>query len=97
LDKEANEFLKKNPKKIFTRTMQEGENINFYAYSADIATSDSCISCHMKVKNKPIKIGDILGIRTYRFNYAQNAKIGNFELNANLDDYKKAEKVFLEP
>ncbi len=96
LDKEANEFLKKNPKKIFTKTLQEEGNINFYVYSADIATSDSCVSCHMKIKNRLIKVGDILGIRTYRFNYAQNVKIGNFELNANLDDYKKSEKIFSE-
>ncbi len=96
LDKEANDFLKKNPGKIFSKTALEKGNIIFYSYSPDIATSQSCVSCHEKITKKPIRIGDILGIRTYKFVYAKNAKIGTFELNVNLEEYEKIKKIFSE-
>ena len=46
MDREANEFLKKYPEKIFTKAFEENGKLLVGLYTADIATVAACANCH---------------------------------------------------
>ncbi len=95
-DKEANEFLKKNPDKIFTQTYEEEGKLYVGLYSADRAVVPICADCHSRMMGMDFKVGDILGIRSYKTVFSENIAIGKAELNVQLDEYKNAKKVFVQ-
>lgn len=93
-DRAANEFLKNNPGKIFTQTFDEGAKLYVGLYTADRAVVPVCASCHSKMMGMDFKVGDMLGIRSYKTVFSENVAIGKAELNVQLDEYENAKKVF---
>lgn len=94
LDKEANSFLKANPDKTFTKVYQDDGKLFMSVFTADKATVKVCASCHTTMKGKEFKVGDILGIRHFKMVYANDVATGQAELNATLDEYNNASKIF---
>ncbi len=94
LDREANEFLKQYPDKLFSNVYEGNGKLYFSLYSADKATVASCSNCHSAMTNKKFKIGDTLGIRHYKLVFSEDVALGRAELKASLDEYKKAKAVF---
>ncbi len=97
LDKEANTFLKSNPDKVFNKVYEENGKLYIGLYTADKATVQVCASCHTAMKNgKPFKIGDVLGIRSFKLVFSDDIGLGKAELNATVDEYDAAKKIFSE-
>ncbi len=94
LDKEANQYLKNNPKKVFSKVYEENGKLYMGLYTADLATVKACAGCHTAMKGKEFKVGDILGIRNYRLVYSNAIGVGKSELNANLNEFNTAKKIF---
>ncbi len=93
-DRAANEFLKKNPDNIFTQTYEEDGKLYVGLYTADRAVVPVCASCHSRMMGIDFKVGDMLGIRSYKTIFSENIEVGKAELNAQLDEYEHAKKVF---
>ncbi|MCA9482733.1 MAG: HAMP domain-containing protein [Nitrospina sp.] len=93
-DREANEFLKKNPDKVFTKVYEDNGKLYMGLYTADLATVAACASCHTAMKGKEFKVGDMLGIRNYRLVFANDIGIGRSELNATLEEFDNGKKIF---
>jgi methyl-accepting chemotaxis protein len=94
LDREANEFLKKNPKEVFQKTIEKEGGMFLAFYTADIATAQGCAGCHTAMTNKTFQVGDLLGIRRYDVQFTDNVALGRSELNASLAEYDQMKKVF---
>lgn len=94
MDREANNFLKNNPDKIFTKTIEENGKLYVGMYTADIATVPACANCHTQRMGIPFKVGDMLGIRYYKTVFSDDIAVGKAELNAQLDEYETASKIF---
>jgi methyl-accepting chemotaxis protein len=94
MDRAANDFLKSNPKKIFTKTFEERGKLFVGMYTADIATVTACASCHTQRMGIPFKVGDMLGIRHYKTVFSDDVAVGKAELNTQLDEYETASKIF---
>jgi methyl-accepting chemotaxis protein len=92
-DKEAFKYLKNSPKEIYS-TIQENGTLGITLYSADRATVQACVSCHMALTGRKFQIGDILGIRKYKLIFANDVEVGRSELYATLDEYKTAQQIF---
>lgn len=97
LDNEANTFLQSNPDKIFNKVYEENGKLYIALYTADKATVQVCASCHSSMKNgKPFKVGDVLGIRSFKLVFSEDIGLGKSELNATVDEYEAAKKIFSE-
>jgi hypothetical protein len=94
LDKEAFAALTNNPEEIFSKVFEEDGRLFIGLYTADNATVPVCASCHTAIKGKPFKVGDMLGIRSYRLVYSPDISVGKFELNATLDEYNGGIDLF---
>lgn len=94
IDREANRFLNSNPKGIFSRVYEDKGRLNMVLYTADRATVKACASCHSAMMGRTFQLGDILGIRKYELQFANNPGVGRAELNATLDEYNTAKTVF---
>jgi methyl-accepting chemotaxis protein len=94
VDREANEFLKSNPNKIFSKVYEAEGRLNMNLYTADRATLKVCASCHTAMKGRPFEVGETLGIRKYELKFANNIAVGRAELNVTLDEYNTAKTVF---
>ncbi len=94
LDKEAFTALTNNPEEIFSKVFEEDGRLFIGLYTADNATVPVCASCHTKIKGKAFKVGDMLGIRSYRLVYSPDIAVGKYELNATLDEYNQAVNLF---
>jgi len=95
MDREANAFLKKNPNKVFNKIFEEKGKLFIGLYTTDKAVVPGCASCHSAMKNgKDFKIGDTLGIRSYKLVFSDDVKLGKSELNATVDEYESAKKIF---
>lgn len=93
IDKKAADYLKQNPKKLYFNSEEKAGKLNLLFYSADTATVQVCVSCHMKMKNQSFKLGDVLGIRKYGVEYGNAAAAGQV-LNPSLEEYDKAYNLF---
>ncbi len=97
LDKEANTYLKANPDKVFNKVFEENGKLYIGLYTADKATVPVCASCHSSMKNgKPFKVGDVLGIRSFKLVFSEDIPLGKSELNATVTEYEAAKKIFSE-
>ena len=94
MDRAANDYLKSNPRKIFTKTFEENGKLLVGMYTADIATVAACANCHTQRMGTPFKVGDMLGIRYYRTVFSDDIAVGKVELNAQLNEYETASKIF---
>jgi methyl-accepting chemotaxis protein len=94
MDRKANEFLKSNPGKVFTETHEENGKLFVNVYTADKATVPACANCHTKRMGEEFKVGDMLGIRHYKTVFSNDVAVGKAELNASLDEYETARKIF---
>ncbi len=94
LDKEANVFFKSSSEKFFSKIIEENGKLILRLYSPDRATVSACVTCHSALQQKIIKAGDILGIRSYKLIYSENADQGKAELDANLNQYVIAKTMF---
>jgi methyl-accepting chemotaxis protein len=94
MDKEANEFLKNNPGKVFTKTYEENGKLFVNIYTADKATVAACANCHNQRMGESFKVGDMLGIRRFKTVFSNNPVVGRAELNASLAEYDTAKKIF---
>ncbi len=93
-DKEANRLLNSSSEPYFSKILEEDGKLTFQLYSADRATTTACVSCHSALQNKKVKLGDVLGIRSYKQVYSENIGLGNAELNVNLNQYVTAKTMF---
>ncbi len=97
LDREANTYLKANPDNVFNKIFEENGKLYIGLYTADKAVAPICASCHTSMKNgKQFKVGDILGIRSYKLVFSADIGLGKSELNATVDEYDSAKKIFSE-
>ena len=97
LDKEANTFLKSNPDKVFNKVYEENGKLYIGLYTADKAVVPVCASCHSAMKNgKQFKVGDVLGIRSYKLVFSSDIALGKSELNATVAEYESSKKIFSE-
>jgi methyl-accepting chemotaxis protein len=97
LDREANAFLKENPSKVFNKIYEENGKLFIGLYTTDKAVVPGCASCHSAMKNgKEFKLGDTLGIRSYKLVFSDDVGLGKSELNATVDEYESAKKIFSE-
>jgi len=94
LDREANSFLQENPDSLFSRVSEQGGVLKFYLYTADRATTERCVTCHVAIQNRDIKNGDVLGIRKFSLVYSKNIVIGQAELNASLEEFNEDKLIF---
>ncbi len=94
MDLEANDFLKKNPDQLFSKSYEEDQKLFINFYSADIATVKVCATCHTKIKKTPFHVGDILGIRRYKLLFSEDIALGKIEINPSLKEYERAEAIF---
>jgi len=94
LDREANAFFKNSSEQFFSKIVEENGRLILKLYSADRATATACASCHSALQNKNVKVGDILGIRSYKLDYAENIALGKAELNASLNQYDTTKTMF---
>ncbi|MZH03700.1 MAG: HAMP domain-containing protein, partial [Nitrospinae bacterium] len=97
LDREANTYLKENPNKVFNKVYEENGKLIIGLYTTDKAVVPGCASCHSAMKNgKQFKVGDTLGIRSYKLVFSSDIALGRSELNATVDEYNSAKKIFSE-
>ena len=97
LDREANTFLKENPNKVFNKVYEENGKLLIALYTTDKAVVPGCASCHSAMKNgKSFKVGDTLGIRSYKLVFSSDIALGRSELNATVSEYETAKKIFSE-
>lgn len=96
LDREANTFLKTTLNETFRKIFEENGKLYMGLYRPDRATVPACVSCHSALQKKKVKLGDILGVRSYRLVYSEDIAMGNEELNANLNQYITAHATFKE-
>jgi methyl-accepting chemotaxis protein len=95
MDKEASEYLKKNPDKMFTAT-EERDGLYLIFYTPDKASVEACATCHMGLKGGSLKVGDVLGARKFEILFSQDAAVGKAQLNPTMTEYENAVKVFAE-
>ncbi|MDH5510368.1 MAG: bacteriohemerythrin [Nitrospinota bacterium] len=93
-DRKANEFLRKNPDKIFLDTSVERGALYLSFYTADIATVEACATCHSGMSNREFNVGDVLGIRKFDIFFAADAELGKEALAGKSAEFDTAEKVF---
>jgi methyl-accepting chemotaxis protein len=94
LDKEAFVYLKGAPDKIYSKVYEEGDRLMIGLYTIDVATHPACVSCHTALKGKEFKIGDMIGMRTYRLVFSSDIAVGRSELKASMDDYNSEKNLF---
>ncbi len=94
LDKEAFASLTENSEEIFSKIFEEDGRLYIGLYTADKATVPVCASCHTAIKGKPFKVGDMLGIRSYRLVYSPDISVGKSELNATLNEFNQGKGLF---
>ncbi len=94
LDKDAYSFLKNSPDKVFSKVYEEDGKLFMGLYTADRATVNACVACHIALKGKQFKIGDMLGIRSFKLLYSDDVGLGRSELKASMDEFKQSRNVF---
>lgn len=80
LDQEAYGFLKGAPDKIFTRVYEKDAKMYIGLYTSDRATIQACVNCHIALKGKQFKVGDMLGIRKFNLMFSEDVALGRSEL-----------------
>ncbi len=93
-DKKAYEFLLSHQGEKFEHIKQEKNGLTFSVYKRDKATTEECATCHSVLKNKDVKVGDLLGVRKYQINFSNIAALGLNEANMALDEYTHAKDIF---
>jgi len=93
-DSAAFDYLQSHPEGIYKSTFAQDGRLFQRFYTADRATVDACVTCHIKFQGPGIKIGDILGVRRFDIPFADDIALGQEILNVNLDEYRQAEKIF---
>jgi len=94
-DKRADAYLSEHPEEIYFEPLEEDGKLYLLFYSADIASVESCASCHNTLTDQSsFKVGDILGIRKHKALFNEDAASGFKELNPSLDDYQTAKAIF---
>ncbi|MCP4297176.1 MAG: methyl-accepting chemotaxis protein [Proteobacteria bacterium] len=96
IDHEAYDFLQTNKEDIFNAKVVTDEGLYLLFYAADIATDKNCVNCHTAISGKPHKIGQILGIRRFRFLFSEDVTSGEKHLNPSLEEFKMNKKMFQE-
>ncbi len=96
LDRQANEFLKKDKMAVFFKPEEINNAMTLTFYTTDIAVEQECADCHISLENRPYKIGDILGIRRYRIPFAPTMASGQRLINPSLVEYETAKTIFTE-
>ncbi|MGK0289667.1 MAG: methyl-accepting chemotaxis protein, partial [bacterium] len=91
IDQRAGTFLKQNPNRIYYESSEKSGKLFLQFYTADIATTKACVSCHASTK-----IGDVLGIRRFTIPFAKDIVQGKIDLNPSLKEYKVAKTIFRE-
>ncbi|MBT3922462.1 MAG: DUF3365 domain-containing protein, partial [Nitrospina sp.] len=95
VDKEGFSYLKNNPNATFKKVFEQQGKLVVNIYTPDKASTEGCVSCHTAIKNKPFKIGDMLGIRKFSLVYSEDIAIGKAELNADLKEFIKNKSQFM--
>ncbi len=95
IDKEALNTLTANPGQVFFRPVELGGKLFLRYYTADIATSPGCVSCHAKYKDGfALKLGEVFGVRRFSVLFASDAEFGRTLIDPSLTEYETALEVF---
>ncbi|MCF6354566.1 MAG: methyl-accepting chemotaxis protein [Candidatus Polarisedimenticolaceae bacterium] len=94
IDREAFAFLSANKGKIFFKEVERDNKLYLRYYTADNAVVQDCASCHIAMKGKPFKVGDMLGIRRFSLLFSENIAQGHARLNPSLEEYEMAAAIF---
>ncbi len=95
MDKEAYDFLTKKSKRVYTKTLESDNKLYIRLYTADKATVQACVDCHVALKGgKKFTIGDVFGIRKYNLLFSADIARGKGELNASLVEFDRAKEIF---
>ncbi|MDH5511078.1 MAG: DUF3365 domain-containing protein, partial [Nitrospinota bacterium] len=96
IDRQAGDYLKKNPEGIFNATEERAGALYLIFYTADKATVEACATCHEKMKGGDLKVGDVLGVRKFEIMFSSDAAAGRTQLNPTKTEYEIAFKVFMD-
>ncbi|CAI2718629.1 hybrid sensor histidine kinase/response regulator [Nitrospina watsonii] len=95
LDKEAFNHLSNTGSTAFSKIFERDGKLFLAYYTPDRATSKECATCHNAIqKTKTFDQGDMLGMRRYLLTYADDAVLGQSELNSRLDGYSQAKNMY---
>lgn len=95
-DEEAFAILKADPTKLVFKEIEQDGNLYLRFYTADIAVVSACASCHIQIKHREFKVGDMLGIRRFSILFANDVAMGRARLDPSLDEYKTASAIFIQ-
>ncbi len=96
IDREAYAALSANPTKIFSKSVEQNNKMHLRFYTADMAEVQACASCHTRMKGKPFKTGNMLGVRRYDIVYADSIALGRQRLKPSLEEYETARDIFVQ-
>ncbi len=94
IDKEAWVALNENPDSVFRKPVEKNGKLVLQFYTSDKASVQSCVSCHVKMQNRSIKLGDTLGIRRFELPLSDNIAFGKGLLNPSIEEYENARDIF---
>ena len=94
MDRQAGDYLKKNPEGIYSGTEERAGALYLVFYTPDKASVEACASCHEKLKGGDLEVGDVLGIRKFDIMFATDAATGRAQLNPTKTEYQIALKIF---
>jgi len=93
-DHKAYDSILKNPNQMYSAFETKNGHINQVIYTADIASVQACVNCHRQFQGDQIKLGSLLGIRRYTFEFSKNEPVGKQILNSNLDEFELNKAIF---
>jgi len=94
MDRQAGDYLTKNPASIFSGTEERSGSLYVIFYTADRASVEACATCHVKLKGGDFKVGDVLGVRKFEIMFATDAAAGRVQLNPTTVEYENASRIF---
>ena len=87
-------FVSQNPTKIFSAPVERDGKLYQRFYTSDTATVQACVDCHAKIKGRPVKLGDTLGIRRFEVPFSNDVALGRSLMSPGLHEYEQARDIF---
>lgn len=93
-DRKAHDILMNAPKRFLMFPREESQGIFLDYYSADLATSQTCVDCHAEKDGRRYKLNDLLGVRKFSVPLSPNITMGKEMLKPSFADYETALNAF---
>lgn len=93
-DEAAWEFITQNTNKIYSSPVERDGKMYQRFYTADTATVQACVDCHVGLQGQQVKLGDTLGIRRFEVPFSDDVALGRQLMNPSLHEYEQARDIF---